>query len=289
MKARLATVAATCALWLLVDAQATRGQQIERLSIGLLPGESAPTVIRQNEPLRRHLQLVLAAPVDLIVGTDYAATGEALRFGRIDVAYLGPITYVLQRRRAELEPFAKPHHPDVGATFQGAIIVAANGPVTSFSDLRGREVGFGDPASTSGTWVPRHQLLGQGLAAGTDYVARYLGSHDAVALAVLNGKVAAGGISVPILERLTREAKIDPAKLRVLTRSASIPEYAWTFRPGLPEKVRERVRQAFLDLRDPEGLKVFRAERFVPAADSDYDIVRTWVADIRTSDAGRGR
>ena len=49
----------------------------EKLVIGLLPGESAPTVMRLNEPLRAHLEKALGRPVELVVGANYAATGEA--------------------------------------------------------------------------------------------------------------------------------------------------------------------------------------------------------------------
>src|SRR4051812_38805766 len=93
----------------------------ERLRIGLLPGETSPTVMRLYEPLRRVIESKLGLPVELQVGTNYAATGEALRFGRLDVAYLGPVTYVLQREKAEILTFAMPRHPKVGAFFEAAI------------------------------------------------------------------------------------------------------------------------------------------------------------------------
>lgn len=54
----------------------------DHLTIGLLPGESAPTVMRLNEPLRAYLEKRLNVKVELVVGANYAATGEALRFGR---------------------------------------------------------------------------------------------------------------------------------------------------------------------------------------------------------------
>jgi phosphonate transport system substrate-binding protein len=256
-------------------------EQPAKLVIGLLPGESAPTVMRLNEPLRAHLEKSLGLPVELVVGANYAATGEALRFGRIDIAYLGPVTYILQRRRAQLEPFARPSHPGVGPVFQAVIIVPKASPAKTLADLRGKEVAFGDPASTSGTWVPRYQLLDAGLVAGRDYTLRVLGAHDAVALAVANGKVAAGGLSMPIYERLLREKKIDPEAVRVLAASPPIPEYLWTFRPGLSPAVKARIRQAFIGLTDSQALAVFRAESFIPAVDSDVDRVRRWIEAIR--------
>lgn len=253
----------------------------DKLVIGLLPGESAPTVMRLNEPMRAYLEKRLGLPVELMVGANYAATGEALRFGRLDIAYLGPVTYILQSRRARLEPFARPSHEKVGPTFQAVIIVPKDSPAHSLADLKGKEIALGDPASTSGTWVPRYQLLAAGLTAGKHYTLRVLGAHDAVALAVANKKVAAGGLSMPIYQRLLKEGKLDGQAVRVLAESPAIPEYLWTFREGLDPAFKEEVRQAFIHISDPEALKVFRAEAFIPAVDADVDRVRGWVDAIR--------
>jgi phosphonate transport system substrate-binding protein len=252
-----------------------------KLVIGLLPGESAPTVMRLNEPLRAYLQQKLSMPVEIVVGANYAATSEALRFGRIDVAYLGPVTYILQSKRATLEPFARPTHQGVGPTFQATIIVPADSPAKTLADLKGGEIAFGDPASTSGTWVPRWQLLHDGLISGRDYTMRVLGAHDAVALAVANKKVAAGGLSKPIYERLLKEGKISADKVRILQDSPPIPEYMFTFRDGLDPAFKEEIRQAFVDVKDPAALAVFRAESFIPCADADVDRVRQWIAAIQ--------
>ncbi|PWC42403.1 phosphate/phosphite/phosphonate ABC transporter substrate-binding protein [Azospirillum sp. TSO22-1] len=252
----------------------------DKLVIGLLPGESAPTVMRQNEPLRAYLEKTLGLPVELQVGANYAATGEALRFGRLDIAYLGPVTYILQGRHATLEPFARPSHEQVGPTFQAVVIVPADSSARTLADLRGREVAFGDPASTSGTWVPRYMFAAAGLVSERDYTLRVLGAHDAVALAVANRRADAGGLSLPIYQRLLKEGKLDPAKVRVLAHSPAIPEYMWTFRQGLDPAVKETIRKAFVGLTDPEALGVFRAEAFIPAVDSDVDRVRLWIETI---------
>lgn len=252
----------------------------DHLTIGLLPGESAPTVMRLNEPLRAYLEKRLGLPVELVVGANYAATGEALRFGRLDIAYLGPVTYILQSRRAKLEPFARPTHPGVGPTFQAVVIVPADSPAQSLADLKGKDVAFGDPASTSGTWVPRYMLLEAGLVSGRDYELRVLGAHDAVAMAVANRKADAGGLSKPIYNRLISEKKLDAGSVRVLADSPPIPEYMWTFREGLDPAFKEEIREAFLSVTDPAALQVFRADAFIPAVDSDVDRVRVWIDAI---------
>jgi phosphonate transport system substrate-binding protein len=277
----IAFAAGLFALGLLGADSALAQSRPEKLVVGLLPGESAPTVMRLNEPMRAYLEKRLGIPVELVVGANYAATGEALRFGRLDVAYLGPVTYILQSRRAKLEPFARPSHAMVGPTFQAVVIVPKDSPAQTLADLKGQEVAFGDPASTSGTWVPRYQLLTAGLVSGRDYTLRVLGAHDAVALAVANHKVAAGGLSLPIYDRLLKEGKIDSNAVRVLAASPAIPEYMWTFREGLDPTFKEEVRQAFITVADPEALAVFRADSFIPSVDADVDRVRNWIEAIR--------
>jgi phosphonate transport system substrate-binding protein len=273
-------VAGAIAAGAMAQLPAQASDKPQKLVVGLLPGESAPTVMRLNEPLRVYLEKKLGLPVELVVGANYAATGEALRFGRLDIAYLGPVTYLLRARAAKLEPFARPSHAVVGPTFTAVVIVPTDSPAKSLADLKGGEIAFGDPASTSGTWVPRYQLLAARLISGRDYTPRVLGAHDAVALAVANKKVAAGGLSKPVYDRLLKENKIDAHAVRVLAESPAIPEYMWTFREGLDPAFKEEIRKAVISIDDPEALKVFRAEAFIPAVDSDVDRVRNWIDAI---------
>lgn len=248
--------------------------------LGILPGESPAVVARLSEPLRAYLERRLLRPVEVVIGPSYAATGESLRQGQVDIAYLGPVSYILQRRHANLEPFARPTHASSGPTFQAVIIVPADSPTVTLGDLKGRDVAFGDLASTSGTWVPRHMLLEAGLVADRDYTRRTLGAHDAVARGVAARRAAAGALSKPVLERLLVEKTIDPSSVRVLAESLPIPEYMWVFRAELEHGVRARARSAFLELRDAEALREFRAEAFIPAVDPDVDRVRIWMEAI---------
>jgi len=251
------------------------------LRCGLLPGESRPVVERLNAPLRDYLAQRLAMPVELVIGSNYVATGEALRKGELDLAYLGPVTYILQSRATALEPFARPSHGGTtGPTFQAAIIVPADSPLQSLPQLCGGEIAMGDMASTSGSWVPRFMLLEAGLVAERDYSRRFLGAHDAVAAAVAARRFTAGAISLPIFHRLCSEGRIAGEALRILALSPPIPEYMWTFRAGLAPPLREALRSAFMELREPAALAVYRAAAFIPAVDPDVDRVRRWMEAI---------
>ncbi len=258
-------------------AGAAAPQRPAKLAVGLLPGELPETVLRLNEPLRVYLEKRLGIPVELVVGSTYAATGEALRFGRLDIAYLGPVTYILRSRKAKLEVFARPSHERAGHYFQAVIIVPAASSAKSLADLKGGSVAFGDSNSTSGTWVPRYQLLQAGLVAGRDYTPRHMGSHGNVARAVATGLASAGGMSMPVYNRLIKEGKLDPKSVRVLAESPPIPEYMWTFREGLDPAFKEEIRKAFFEANDPEMLRVFQAVSFVSCDKADLDLVSGWI------------
>ena len=96
---RLVLAAALLTGGLLLNlAEASAQTRPQKLLVGLLPGKSAATVMRLNEPLRAYLEKRLGLPVELVVGANYAATSELLRSGQIDIAYLGPVTYILKSR-----------------------------------------------------------------------------------------------------------------------------------------------------------------------------------------------
>jgi phosphonate transport system substrate-binding protein len=78
-----------------------------KLRVALLPDENAATLIQNAQPLKVYLERGLKKDIELVVTTDYSSMIEAMRFGRIEIAYFGPFSYVLAKSRAqEIEPFA---------------------------------------------------------------------------------------------------------------------------------------------------------------------------------------
>ena len=71
-----------------------------KLRVALLPDENAATIIQNAQPLKAHLEKQLAKDIELMVTTDYSSMVEAMRFGRIEIAYFGPFSYVLAKSKA---------------------------------------------------------------------------------------------------------------------------------------------------------------------------------------------
>ena len=243
------------------------------LKVALLPDENASELIKRNQPLKDYLESKLGKQIELIVTTEYSSMIEAMRFGRIDVAYFGPLSYVLARSKAEIEPFAamveggKP-------TYRSVLIASEKSGVSAIGDIRGKKVVFGDPASTSSHLIPKAMLEDAGLVADRDYQQNFVGAHDAVAANVANSNADAGGLSEVIWNRLVERKIIDTTKVKVLGYSKEYPQYPWTMRSDLAPDLKDKIRDAFLTLHDPAVLKSFKAEGFAPIKDNDYNVIR---------------
>ena len=246
----------------------------ETLKVALLPDENASTVIKNNKPLEIYLEKELGKKIELVVTTDYSSMIEAMRHGRIDMAYFGPLSYVLAKQKSDIEPFAAMKQKG-STTYQSVLIANTGAGIAKISDIVNKNVAYGDKASTSSHLSPKSILAENGLKAGENYREHFAGAHDAVAMAVQNGHAQAGGLSKPIFESLVQRGLVDPNKVKVLAESKPYPQYPWTMRSNLKPELKEKIRAAFLNLKDPEVLKPFKADGFGPISDKDYDVVRS--------------
>src|SRR5690348_8987627 len=66
----------------------------DTLRVGVIPNISPEKQRAQYKPLREYLSKRLGVSVELFVATDYAGVVTALTAKKVDVAYLGGLTYV---------------------------------------------------------------------------------------------------------------------------------------------------------------------------------------------------
>ena len=245
----------------------------DKLIVSLNPDENAATVIQDNQGLKDYLTEAFDKEIELVVTTDYSSMIEAARNDRLDLAYFGPLSYVLAKAVSDIEPFAARIKGGT-KTYNSCIIGNTKKGVTSFDDIKGTTFALGDPASTSSRLFPELTLAENGLTKGKDFQGVFLGSHDSVALAVQNGNAQAGGMACPILKSLKKKGVIDPSKVTTIAQSSPIPQYPWTMRSTLSPELKEKIRVTFLDLDSDKVLKPFNADGFASITDSDYDGIR---------------
>lgn len=257
----------------------------DKLIVALIPDENAATVIQDNQGLKDFLNEKLGKDIELVVTTDYSSMIEAARNDRLDLAYFGPLSYVLAKSKSEIEPFAARIKGGT-KTYNSCLIGNTKAGVTDFDLIKGKTFAFGDPASTSSRLFPELTLKENGLIKGDDYEGVFLGAHDAVALAVQNGNAQAGGLACPILESLQEKGMIDDTKVTLIAKTAPIPQYPWTMRSSLNPELKETIRTAFIELDDEKVLKPFKADGFAVITDQDYDGIRK-AGDLLGLDLGK--
>lgn len=246
------------------------------LRVGLIPNENHAEMLSINQPLKDYLEVELGMKVELFVAADYVGVIEAMNSGQLDIAYYGPLTYVLAKEKTGAIPLVKAEVKG-SATYHSVIITRKDSGVESFEDLKGKVFAFGDPASTSSHLMPNAMLRQNGINPDEDLEKVFTGGHDAVALTVFNGQAAAGGLNENNYKKLIEKGMIDEDQLTVLIKSEAIPEYPWAARKDLDKELIGKLIEAFVKIEDEAILKPQLATGFVPAEDSDYDVIRSLV------------
>ena len=90
--------------------------------------------------LANDLSEVLGCEVEEIQASDYNAIIEALRTGKADMAYMGPLAIALGVERAGIEPIAmKAEDGDPEKAIYHSVLVtnSANSDINSIEDIKG--------------------------------------------------------------------------------------------------------------------------------------------------------
>jgi phosphonate transport system substrate-binding protein len=168
------------------------------LKVAVLPDESPSTLIKKNEGFKKYLETKLGKSIELVVTTDYSSMIEAMRHGRLDLAYFGPLSYVLCKQKSPLPIEAYAAQLSKGSpTYKAVVIGNMAAGISSMPAIQGKNMAYGDRASTSSHLIPKAMLVDKGLEAKKNYQEHFLGAHDAVAINVQNGNAQAGGLSKP--------------------------------------------------------------------------------------------
>jgi phosphonate transport system substrate-binding protein len=249
-------------------------QAQEVLRVTAIPDESPTELARKAEPLMRYLSARLGVKVEYTPVTDYAAAVEALVNRKVDLAWFGGFTFVQahQRSKGQVLPLVQREED----TRFRSVFITTDLAIRTLADLRGKDVSFGSPSSTSGHLMPRAFLLQAGLNPERDlHRVAYSGAHDATIAAVAAGKVHAGALNISVWEKFVADGRVDTARVRVFHTTEPYHDYNWSVHAQMPAARREQLKQALLalDRGTPEGAQILglqRATRFVPAQVSDY-------------------
>lgn len=257
-----------------------------KLRFGLVPFLAADTMRASHKRLADHLAKTLSVEVELVVADSYGDAVDRVQRGEFDLVELSPLAYAEASGRMKLRCILQTI-ADGSATASGYIFVRDDSPRRTIEDLKGASFGFVDPMSTSGSLMAKKLLKDKGFDLEKDLgKSEYLGNHEAVLLAVLEGRVDVGATYQGSFATLRRSKGVDPLSFRVIAKTPRTPRDIFCVRPDLPAEISEAITAAMMPLsgRDRAGREILGPlglNGFQPARDENYDLVREVAAELK--------
>ncbi len=261
-------------------AAAAECENPEALTFAMIPE------LQLYKPVTDRMARLTGKKIQFFMPTSYASVVEGMLSKFVDVAVLGPYTYVIANEKdPNIEVFAtyakKPGYlQEEGPGYRGVLISKRGSKFTTIDSLKGSILGLTDPGSTSGNLLPRvvfSKVIGTDLEKFFGKVA-YTGSHELSTVAVLEGKVDAAFVASHRFDNVAAKGEASLDAINILWKSNPIPQDPFVYRNTLCDDIKAQIAETFLGLKDEPAAKKFldnvKSNTFVPMKSSDYDIIR---------------
>jgi len=256
--------------------------QNEKITFGVIPADDVEEMLNIYRPIANYLTEVLGVEVELIALTDYTAAIEAMRTGRIEIAWFGPFSYVLAAERAGAEAIVIGVREDTGlSSYRTIFVTHSDNAYTNFVDLQNKSFAFVDPASTSGHLVPRSILIDSGIDPEEHFSnILFAGTHNSVLFAVRNKTVSAGATSDNVLKRMIDEGLVQSNEISIIHQSDPIPGSPIAVRGNLDDDFKLLIQSAFINMPSDIAAGWGGIAYYEIISDVDYDVIRNIAKQI---------
>jgi len=158
--------------------------------------------------------------VENLQPADYLGVVEAVRNGSVDVAVLSQFSAALAYKTDSVDPLLVWSASTEPASF---CLTRTDSGVNTLDDVKGRQVAFVDPGSTTGYFMPKSLLAKSGLIDGTDYRSTFAGNHDAAVLAMANGSVDVACTARQLYPTFLEKGVFTDQDVKIIAKSDPIP------------------------------------------------------------------
>lgn len=257
------------------------------LKFSLVPTQDTVRELTYYKPILDQLQKNTGKRIEFYMPTSYSSVVEALLGKWVDVAVLGPESYVIARKQEPtIEVFGtysrlKNGIQEAGPGYKSVLITKKGSRFTDVASLKGAVLALVDPASTSGALVPEHVFpKATNTPALKDYFSRvvFSGGHDLGAIAVMEGKADAAFVASHRFMETVNAGKVKQEDFNYLWFSPLIPQDPFVLRNTLCEDVKKKIIDTFMAVDNTEDGRKYlanvKSEKVVRMSDSDYNVVR---------------
>ena len=283
-----ALVAAAAALTLALPAVAqTKCEDPKTLKFSLVPTQDSVRELTYYKPILDQLAKNTGKKIEFYMPTSYSSVVEALLGKWVDVAVLGPESYVIAKKQEPtVEVFGiysrlKNGIQEAGPGYKAVLITKKGSKFSTIASLKGSVLALVDPASTSGGLVPEMVFPKQNnTPALKEYFAKvvYSGGHDLGAIAVSEGKVDAAFVATHRFMETVNAGKVKQDDFNYLWYSPLLPQDPFVYRNTLCDELKTKIANTFLDVdKNEDGRKYLanvKSEKVVKMVDADYNVIR---------------
>ena len=258
----------------------------DSLTFAMIPTEESVAELQLYKPVTDRMAKLTGKKIEFFMPTSYASVVEGMLSKFVDVAVLGPYSYVIANSKdKDVEVFAtyakKPGYlQEEGPGYKGVLVSKKGSGLKTIEDLKGTLVGSTDPGSTSGNLVPRvvfSQVIGMDI---DKYFKKsvYTGSHELSTVAVHQGKVDAAFVASHRFDNVVAKGEVKLEDFNIIWSSPAIPQDPFVYRSPLCDDIKAKIRETFLGLKEDPNAKAFlknvKSNTFVAMSSSDYDVIR---------------
>ena len=225
--------------------------------------------------------------INTVKVTDYNAAVEAMRAGRVDIAWYGGKTYIKAAEIADAEAFAAGVRPgEKNANYFAYFVVKKDSKIKKFTDVKGKVLSLNSIGSTSGDLIPQVELVKINLSTtNKDHFKNvfYAGSHDACLLAVLNNHSDVCGMSSRNFEARLADKTFTMDQVRIVHKSDAVPPPPLAYSKRIPLEDRKKIKQAVLEAHKHGVIGGYggKMSHYISVQDSDYNVLRKVVALLK--------
>lgn len=251
-------------------------KKVEKITLGIIPSENANETLEQFKELVTYLEKEMNVKVEPYVASDYNGVVEAMRTKHIDIAFYGPLSYIMAAKRANAEALVKRIGKGNKSSYDSYFIAKADSGIKSIEDAKGKSFAFTDPGSTSGGVIPKLTLKNKGIDVNTYFSnVIYSGGHDASVLAVKNGSVDLAAVDEFSYARALENKVIKEGELVIVHKNDPIPQSLFAARKDLDNGIKEAFTKAMVEAGEkvPNALKPLKSSGYEVAEDKDYKII----------------
>ena len=226
--------------------------QKKHLFIGKVAYSSPEKLLIAHDPIARQIQSRLKLDdVEFKLYLDYEQVYSALRNGEIELAWLGSVFFVKQKKWAY--PIVCPEWSGK-SSYRGQILVRSDSSIHNFDDLKGKRFAFVSRTSSSGYIFPLALLRSKGLDTNSFSEFAFLDKHSTVVYSILARQFDAGAAYDGVLEEESYIQFKD--KFRTLGKTTYIHNEPLVIRPDLQQVWAEPIRKALTEVNREEKLKI---------------------------------